>query len=310
MAYTAQALLDEVRLRGMLPNVATIGVQDADILLHANAEMASTIVPLVMSCSEEFFVVTYDIQLIAGVSQYRLPDNNVGARVRNVALLYGNLQTQLARIEPEQVGQYVTGSLGTPAAFFMDGGGLNVLPAPTSSGFLRVRYYARPGQLTTTTSNYRSIASSSYNSTRTILTFSSGSTGTLIPAAGTTYDVIAARTPFDTMVQGVTTAGAGPYTITSSNFPQTIQDGDYVCVRDTSPFLQIPVEVQSLLVQQTLCAVLEQLGDNEKLDPALRRAERLKAQALLLLTPRTDGNPQKMHGLLNAAANSMGWGVR
>lgn len=304
MAYTAQSLLDEVRLRAMLPSATVLGVSDADILLHANSEMASTVVPLVLSCSEEFFVSTIDIPLVSNQTQYRLPDNNIGARVRNVSLVNGGAQSQLVRIEPERLAQYTTG-------FYMDGGGLNLLPGPSGSYTLRVRYYARPGQLTNTAANYRTLSNTSYNSTRTTLTFSSGATGTLTPTAGTSYDIIAARSPFDTMIQNTTVSGVGPFTVTgASNFPQTVQDGDYLCVRDTSPFLQIPVEAQSLLIQLTTCAVLAQLGDTAKLGPALDKAEMLKEMAMRLLTPRTDGNPQKMRGLLGGTPGWAGYGVR
>jgi len=311
VAYTAQSLLDEVRLRAMLPSATVLGVSDADILLHANSEMASTVVPLVLSCSEEFFVSTIDIPLVSNQTQYRLPDNNIGARVRNVSLVNGGAQSQLVRIEPERLAQYTTNAVGVPLGFYMDGGGLNLLPGPSGSYTLRVRYYARPGQLTNTASNYRTLSSTSYNSTRTMLTFSSGATGTLTPTAGTAYDIIAARSPFDTMIQNTTVSGVGPFTVTgTSNFPQTVQDGDYLCVRDTSPFLQIPVEAQSLLIQLTTCAVLAQLGDTAKLGPALDKAETLKEMAMRLLTPRTDGNPQKMRGLLGGVPGWAGYGVR
>jgi hypothetical protein len=92
---------------------------------------------------------------VSNQTQYRLPDNNIGARVRNVSLVNGGAQSQLVRREPEQLAQYMTNGVGVPLGFYMDGGGLNLLPGPSGSYTLRVRYYARPGQLTNTASNYR-----------------------------------------------------------------------------------------------------------------------------------------------------------
>lgn len=310
MAYTAQYLIDTVRLRGMLPNAVVLGTQDADILNHANYEMENTVVPMVLSVSEEFYVATVDIPLVANQTQYRIPNNNVGGRVRNVALLQGDVLTPLARLEPERLAAYTVNAIGAPRAFFMDGGNINLVPGPSSAGgALRVKYYMRPGQLSNTASDYVKLSGVSYNSAKTILTFGAGGGGgTLVPVAGQAYDFIANRSPFETQVQ-VGTIAAG-FTLTmSTNLPQTIANGDYICNPDTSPVMQVPVEAQSYLVQRTLCSVLEQLGDNAKLEPALARAEKLKEATMMALSPRTDGNPQKMRGLI-PGYGWWGFGVR
>lgn len=306
MAYTVQSLLSEVRQRAMLPDSSqtTLGTTDSELLLHANSEMEASVVPLVISCSEEFYVVTADIPLVANQTQYRVPNANVGGRIRNVSLITGNVQVQLSRIEPERMGMFTMNALGMPRSFFMDGGNINLAPGPSGTGgTLRIRYYARPGQMTNDVTKYVKATTVTYNSNKTQVTFAAtpvGGTGTLVITTGQRYDVISNNSPFETAIQsGLLSPGL---TMASSNLPQTIQVGDWLCTPDTSPVMQVPVEAMSYLIQRTTCAVLEQLGDNAKLEPALQRAEMLRKNVLLTLTPRTDGNPQKMRGLLSTGA--------
>ncbi len=307
MAYTVQSGIDEVRQRAMLPasSVTTLGTTDPEILLHMNSVMEAEVVPLVLSCAEEFFVVTVDIPLVANQSQYRVPNANVGGRIRNVSIITGNVQIQLSRIEPERLGQYTTNGVGAPLSFFMDGGNINLCPGPgTQGGTLRVRYYARPGQMTNVVTNYVQISAISYNAGLTTITFTAtpAAGGTLVVAGAGRYDIISNNAPFETAIQAALTAGVGPFTITqSTNLPQTIQVGDWVCLPDTSPVMQVPVDAQSYLIQLTTCALLEQLGDLAKLVPAEKRATRLKENVIKTLTPRTDGNPQKMRGLMSGS---------
>ena len=75
--------------------------------------------------------------------------------------------------------------------------------------------------------------------------------------------------------------------------------GDYICKPDLSPLIQLPVELHSLLVQRTVCAIMETFNYSERLASAEATYERMERAALKLITPRVDGAPRKMRGVLN-----------
>lgn len=314
MAWTTTDLLADVRRRAMLPSTATLGTLDADILAHADNEMASRLVPLVTSVNEEFYVQTTDVPIVSGRAAYRVPDRSAGGKLRDVTYLLGVSRLNLARIEPEQLTAFIVNPVGMPVAFYMEAGTVNLVPTPGAGGTVRMLYYVRPGRFTSSASDYGVITSVSYSGNSVILQY----TGSLSTTNGSLCDIIAYRPPFeylltDGVVSGLS-SGMMTLTISSSTTPgpalsPNIAVGDYVCVRDRSPIMQLPVELHSLLVQRTVCAVLETFGYAERLALAEQVYARMEESALKLLTPRVDGAPRKMRGVLNALSR-FGTGLR
>lgn len=314
MAWLTTDLLADVRRRAMLPTTTALGTADSDILEHANNEMATRLAPLVMSVNEEFYVQTIDVTLTSGVSAYRLPNRNAGAKLRDVTLVRGNTVLNLARIEPERLTDWTTTAAGVPQGFYLEAGTVNLVPAPSGGGTLRLKYFVRPGRFTATATDYGVITGATYNGNAVALTF----TGSLLTVNAQLYDVIAYRPPFEYLVTDGVASGssAGNSTLTVSspttpapNLSPNIAVGDYICARDKSPIIQLPVELQSLLVQRTVCAIMESFGYDERLARAEEAYERMEAAALKLLSPRVDGAPKKMRGLLSAVTR-FGPGLR
>jgi len=315
MAWTTTDLLADVRRRAMLPTTATQGTTDADLLSHADNEMASRMVPLITSVNEEFYVQTIDVPIVAGQAAYRIPNRSAGGKLRDASFILGASQLNLARIEPEQLTQWIVNAAGTPAGFYLEAGTVNLIPTPSAGGTLRLKYYVRPGRLTATASNYGVITSVTYGSSNSVtLAF----TGSLSPLNGSLFDVIAFRPPFEYLLADAVASGssAGNVTLTISsptspppNFSPNIAIGDYVCARDVSPILQMPVELHSLLAQRTVCAVMEAFNYSERLQAAESVYARMEDAALRLLSPRVDGAPRKMRGVL-ATMGKYGMGFR
>lgn len=299
MAWLTSDLISDVRRRAMLPTTTLVGTADSDILARATQEMSSRIVPQILACNEEFYVATIDVALVAGQRAYRVPNRSMGGRIREVHLVSGNTLLNLARLEPERLVGYTTNAVGFPNCFYMDAGAVNLVPTPGAGGSLRLYYFVRPGVFTSTAADYGVVTSVSYtNSTTVVLGFS----GSLSTSNGVGYDVIAYRPPFEYLaIEGTASAsGAGTVTLTSSSLSPNIQVGDYVTKKDLSPIMQLPVELQPWLAQLTACAFLEQLQNLPKLLAAREYARELEAMALKLITPRTDGAPRKMRGLMNS----------
>ncbi len=301
MAWLTSDLLADVRRRAMLPNTSTLGLVDADILEHANNEMASRMVPLVTSVNEEFYVQTVDITLIAGKGAYRIPNRSAGGKLRDVTYIMGSSVLNLARIEPEMLTQFVVSASGTPSCFYMEAGTVNLIPAPAGGGTLRMKYFVRPGRFTNTATDFGIITNTISSSTTTAALAFSGSLGLL----EADLDVIAYRPPFEYLCIAALafSPGAGLYTLTKpqneASLSLNIAAGDYLCKPDKSPIIQLPVELQSLLVQRTVCAIMETFNYGERLAAAEATYARMEEAALKLITPRVDGSPRKMRGVLN-----------
>lgn len=313
--WLASDLINAVKLRAMLPtSSASPGTLDADVLEHANDELQSRLVPLLLAVNEEYFTATVDVPLVGGQAIYRVPDRCAASKLRDVTLLVGATIIDLPRIEPERLSQLINGASGVPAGFTMEAGGVRLLPTPASSGMsLRMRYFVRPSKLTTTATEFGAISAVTYVSS-TVATLAAP-----IPLTVTTtsmLDVVAARPPFETLaLDGLSAGTSSPYTVTFAALSPSIQAGassvgfigaDYLTYRDRSPIIQLPVELHSLLAQRTLCRILQSLGQYDKLDRAEREADRLERVALSLLTPRVDGAPRKLRGLLQNTRRS-GW---
>jgi hypothetical protein len=317
--WTAADLVAAVKLRAMLPTSSSApGTADSDVLAHANDELQSRLVPLLMSVNEEFFTFTTDVALVSGQAVYRVPDRAAAAKLRELNLVSGNVLLNLPRIEPEQLTRFLAGgAVGVPAAFVMEAGGVRLVPTPSASSMtLRMRFFFRPGELTATTSNYATITTATpTSSTEVTLTLGTG----LVPSASTSYlyDLISGRPPFEYLaMDGTCESALTPYDMRFSAGYSGLQSAtsaigwtgaDYLAVRGLSPVPQLPSEVHPLLVQRTLCRVLQQLGRYETLDRAEREADRLEKVALSLLSPRVDGAPRKMRGVLQSSRRWLGF---
>lgn len=312
--WLASDLINTVKLRAMLPtSSASPGTLDADVLAHANDELQSRMVPLVMSTNEEYFTATVDVPLVGGQAIYRVPDRCAGSKLRELTLLVGATIIDLPRIEPERLSQLINGASGVPAGFTMEAGGVRLVPTPASAGMsLRMRYFVRPGQLTVTATEFGPISSVTYVS-GTVATLAASS---ITVTTSSMLDVVASRPPFEPLaLDGLSSGATSPYTVTFSALSPSVQaaastvgflGGDYLTYRDRSPIVQLPAELHSLLAQRTLCRILQSLGQYDKLDRAEKEADRLERVALSLLTPRVDGAPRKLRGLLQNTRRG-GW---
>ncbi len=299
-------LLSDVRRRGMLPATQSLGFTDADLIAHANNEMASHMVPLVLSVNEEFYVQTVNIPLVAGKAAYRMPNRNAGAKLRDVTYIIGGQLQPLFRIEPEQLSSWVSGASGSPQGFYLEAGTLNLVPAPSAGGTLRMRYFVRPGAFTVTATDFGTVASVTTNTVDSmgVGVFSGTYTGSLT-AGSLIFDVIAYRPPFEYLALNAEafTFSAPNINLVANGSTQSMSPniavGDYIAKPDLSPVLQLPVELHSLLSQRVVCAVMEALNYGDRLARAREAAAEMEAAALKLITPRIDSAPKKMRGLLN-----------
>lgn len=304
MPLTTTLLLADIRRNGMLPASTVSATADADLLLHADAEMQSRLVPLLLRCNEEYLVRLLTQTLTAGQAAYPVPRRAVGARVRDVVLLSGSTRYHLPRLQLEQRSSWLSSATGLPQGFYLDAANVVLTPTPSAADTLEMHIYVRPGMLVDDTSGARAItavtANADYLGTtgvtgRTRLQFASAT------LAGSTIDIIAASSPYEHKALDIAVASAGG-AVTSIDVPTasllaTPAVGDWVTVTvGTSPVPQLPAELHSLLVQRVVARTLSSLGYQEEASRADATAAEMEHSLVSVLTPRTDGNPKRVTG--------------
>ena len=280
--YTATALLASIKRRGMIP-ATTEALSDDDLLEFANDELFTYLVPLIMSVQEEYFVATEDTDVVAGTAEYDIPDRALGGKVKSVQLPDGSGgYYDIPRIEPERADDYALS--GGPTGFYLRGSQIHLTPTPSSTSTLRVSYFRRPSRLVQTTdvAQYASGTSTITTAATVPATFTSGTAIDFVSARPTNFDVLEA----DAVIN---TASGTSVTLSSGSTPSNIAANDYLCLAGESPIPQIPPELHPLLAQRVVVRACEALGLQQKQASAEATSERMRLNALTLISPRTEG---------------------
>jgi hypothetical protein len=279
--FTTTALLASLKRRGMLPSNSNT-LSTADFLAIATEELQTYVFKLLLATREEFAVTTYDLTLTSGTAAYKLPSRAVGGKLRNVASYDTSSGTlsPLLRLEPERISE--TANVGSVSGYYLQGDDLVFVPTPGSAATVRITYFRRPSALVLPAAVF-TISEKGHSSLlaedQVPSTFSSD----------VTFDIVRAKPPFSILYQDLTVNLVGAFSITLDTVvPSDVSVGDYVCLAGESPVAQVPVELHPLLSQRTVYKCLEALGD-EKAATAEASADKMRADALTLLTPRVEG---------------------
>lgn len=281
MAWTTTELLASIKRRAGMPT-AQATYSTSDLLAIANEQMLEYVVPLVLSAREDYWTRDHDVALADGTLAYRLPYRAVAGKLREVSILDAQSNvSNIPRINLPDVGNVTYG-------FWLQGD--QVWLATDSSGnvtnlgtTLRLTYHLRPNQIIETTG---AATVSSFNATARTITISTPPTGY---STATAFDIIRARTPFDSLaVDAEGSLSASTITFAGS-LPADLAVGDYVTLTEQTPVPQIPVELHGLLAQKCAIKVLESKQMLDKLEAAAKELSRLERDALLVLSPRVDG---------------------
>jgi hypothetical protein len=316
MAWATSDLLTEVRRAAMLPASSNSATADADILAQADRAMQSSLVPLLLSTQEEYLVRKLTTTVTAGTAAYAISRRAVGSRLRNASVLVNGVRRQLARLRPEELEGLRTDASGYPVGFYLDAAELVLVPTPNAAVTLETWVYVRPGRLTAST-NHRALTAVTAGAdylgaaapTKTRLQWTSA---LAVSTLGTTLDITSARPPFESKALDLAYSSAGgsvtSIDVLTASLLSTPAVGDIVSPVDESSVVQLPVELHPLLFQRTAQFLLEQLGYGNEAGRARDTADRMEGQARAILTPRSDGNPQKLTGGVHALINRRGLG--
>lgn len=277
-------MLAALKRRGLIPTSLST-FTTADFYDIVDEETQTYIVPLLMSVREEYLVAYEDIAVTAGTTEYRIPERAIASRLRDVALAVDGTSTYhpLSRLEPENIDSFSDANrLAGPGGYYLRNN--QIVLSATTTGTLRVSYYQRPNRVVATSAVGEITLINTGTNTVTV----SGTCPSTFTTA-VTYDFVRGKPGFDTLSRDVSASVVGASTVTTSALPTGLAVGDFICLAQETPIVQIPVELHPLLAQRAAATVLSALG-NTKAEKAFEVADKMEARLLKLLTPRTDGS--------------------
>ena len=288
--FTSAALIASVRRRAMAPTSQLLFTDD-ELAAILTEELHADIVPLLMKEQEDFLVQNYDQAIDTSVNVYYLPPRAVGGKLRDVVLVdaTGN-EVDFPRIGDQQSKQapLVVNVRTQGWVFEMDR--VKILPNAQGLGSftLRMKFYRRPNNIVKTSSAGQITAINT--GTREVTLGNAPSSWT----ASTLFDVIQGTPFFRAWGEDQAISGIAGSVLTFSALPTGMAVGDWVAEQGFSPIAQIPYELHNILAQRAVIKVLEDMGDKAGMDNAVEVYTDMAEKFRALVSPRSDGTPQKL----------------
>lgn len=287
--YDVEQLIANIKRRCTVPT-SQITYSEEDFALIANDELHDTVVPLMMSTREEYFVDFYDVETTAD-NIIPFPEDTVGAKLRSVCYVQQGsplVLVNLPRIDLDIVAGVGFASMNTLAGFYIQGNDLILYP-PTSvpvGTVIRIYYYKRTLVLAPPAQYGQVVSIDALNLT------------VQLDYLPTTWDV-------DTQLNAISSVpGFGVtslMTITNTSSPTIVVDtveglsvGDYVSELGFAAIPQVPIEAHPYLAQCAAVKCLEGLGDREGMQAAQSKANEMKMNLLVMISQRVDGSVKKV----------------
>ena len=290
MAFTWTELLDDIKVRAMIP-ASQNTFTEARLLRIADAALRSKILPVLNKVDEDYY--SYDVDTtIPSTGIIAVHSRAVGGALMEAALVNGDERYDLARYFERQITNYDA----APAeyGFFVKRSLVYLVPRqPAGFTTFRQTIMLRPPSFVAVTSAAQITA---INTVTGVVTFSS------VPstwATSNTFDIVQAEPHFDTLglslaASAVTTGTGGTITFNASDLSSRLAVGDWVSLAGTTPVIQCPVELHPLLAQEAANICLRGQNDGSAYKLGTDEAERLKMEIIPLISPRVKAEGKKL----------------
>ncbi len=307
VAKTTADLITDVRSRVAAPSTDSL-VSDTELLGLADQEQRTECALILIAARSEYWLTDYTVAVTSGTNAYRLPDRALGQTLRDVTIYDASSnEWNLLNIPADQRHGWQNGGLtGTPAAFTLENGKVVLLPSPNVAGHtLRMRYYAAPSRLILT-SAASAIDSASGNGTCSLTLSVLSTVPATVSAVAGIVDVVRGAGMHESMFRDcavsswstpiLVIAAATPSIVAADIATSTVtnQRVDYVCPAGQTVYPPIPETLWPVLVGLTCRAYCEAIGDARGADAASATLERKIGIARSMLTPRVDGEVQRI----------------
>lgn len=306
----ASKLIRSVRNRALIPT-DTSTFQDEDILDILNEEVTQGLLSTIMVLNEEHMVDHIDIpidsseDLSGGIE---IPERAVGNKLREVSYIRSGNVYELSRISLEEISDFRNDydrynyNLDL---FYVEGNKVKFISNKVNADFIRMYFYMMPNDIVKENECGKIVEiTSNQNETTTITLETFPDNLKAVSGVYPKYDFVSSQVPnkiigYDSDINGVTSAPVNQTSKTiifnTSDIPSSLQKGDYVCQQFTSPYLNMPTEMHSLLAQRAAIYILEALGDTEGLRNAMMRLQQMETSIQTILEDRVEGAPQKIN---------------
>jgi len=266
---------------------------DDDLLALANEEQETLVVPTVLSLREEYFVVRDEVPVVSGQSKVGIPKRALGRALREVhfKLANGNYYN-LPRYSIENSYPYLNASVtGNPTGFYIMADAIYLAPTSNTAGTAALWYFLRPNSIVPTARTGAITALT--ESTVTLNKVPSNIT------VGGLIDITAYQPGYQLAYKDLTVTNISGKTLTLAGFDlaNPIADvavGDSVSSALETSILQLPTEVQNVLIWAVCVRVLEALAIPEQLKIAQDKLKVNVQACSELLSPRIEGELPKV----------------
>jgi len=308
--YTTTSLLASVKRRITLPDAQNL-YSSEDLLAFMGDELSSTIIPLIHSVQQEYWVMKVDVPLVANQTNYTIPIRGITNGLRLVTTLNTNgNEGDFPLLRPEMTASSFSWlspyTVSVLYGFYIEDDHIVVFPQqivanPVNS--IRFRIERAPSQLCDV-----------LDAAQVVSILGQVVTVNNIPSDWTTamrYDLINGQPAFqskgDDFVVSSLNSGTSEITFTTT-LPTTLAVGDWISLANTSPIPQIPYQMFPYLAQCVASLCLAGLADQEPYQESQRKLAIMKEDLLKLMQPRDIGNVQTIVNRGGLFDNGAFWG--
>lgn len=302
-SWTTSDLLTDVYRAARLPETGTVDYSPATVLRIATDVVWNWAGSVMSGSHEGRMVAEITRDIIDGTdatrSEFALPRMGAGDTLDSVWWQDSSgRQRRLAlisvSISPDLFPSPSTDSAGTPSHYALLDGGVRIFPRPTS-GTLKYVYQRRHSELVIGSSTAVVLAVTQDGGGNAVLQVSSTPSDWSV---GCSLDVISGSYPYRYKIHGLTVQGSASNLI-STDVPyatavNAVLVGATAALYGKIPYVQLPFEMRSPLVNKIAAQIAVELGDNalaQTLDSLGGAAGQRVAD---LLSPRTKNDRQKV----------------
>lgn len=307
--YTVNRIISSIKRRITLPDAQNLYTDD-DLIEFMGDELSSTIVPLIHSVQQEYWVEKHDVQLVQNQTNYTIPIRGCANGLRLVTLLdTNNNEIDYPLLRPEMVASSYNWlspySTSTLYGFYLENDHIVMFPNSVVTNpvnQVRFRFERQPNQLCAVTASGQITAI-----VGNVVTLN------LIPTdwtTATTFDIIDGQPAFSSRGDDLTISNisTGLSEVTFDSLPSTVEVGDWVAEAGTSPIPQIPYQMFPFLAQIVANLCMAGLADMEPYKDGKQKEAMMKEDLLKLLQPRDMGNVQTVVNRGGLFDNGQFWG--
>lgn len=289
--YLVDGLITSVRTKYIQPNSQNLFL-DTDVVLFLDECLRDTVLPLILSTQETYFVTYFD-QAVSGAASYTIPQRGAAGALMDVVFVNPNgVEMKLNQLSESQIAGSTVFGVTLPLytfGYFIKNDQVFLYPQQAVSATaytLRMKFYRRPNNLTLST-NCGLITGIAGNIVTVNAVDSTWSTST-------TFDIIQNFPQFQSVSDGLGCTLISNLNITLASAPTGLAVGMYLCPSGMSCIPQIPYEGFSFLVQCAIERLAESLGDTQGAQIAAKRSEKLGKSFMGIIQPRVARGEKKI----------------